>query len=288
MQLFSTLHFFNLIDPSSTDHTVLKSSKVQLLVNIIRQAVPDELAHLDGYETRGHEANATYHRHYRNTIVSRHFHHLSSEVFFLDYIHDLQIMYSESSNDAPCVSYRWDEGALKAVHRPALRCQIRKLRLDILARYDTHQYAVRDISGLLESFPGLREVEVSFGTNVGNIGYLKDDFLASIEAWGKAKGGRGSQQGWDRKVVRLLWECEDEGLVFENGKEVYRREGPDWDSGEDESDSEDESEDGDGELDDGLQGEEEGDFEIGVEEDLDESGVVMHVGTVVNEKIGTF
>ncbi|KAK3656555.1 hypothetical protein LTR56_002902 [Elasticomyces elasticus] len=233
----------------------------ELLVNIIRQAVPDELAHLDGYVTRGHEANAAYHRHYRNTIVPRHFHHLSSEVFFLDYIHDLQIMYSESSNEAPC---------------------IRKLRLDILARYDTHQYAVRDISGLLESFPGLREVEVSFGTNVGNIGYLKDDFLASIEAWGNAKGGRGSQQEWDRKVVRLLWGCEDEGVVFENGKEVYRREGPDYDSGEDKSDSEDESEDEDDELDNGLQGEEEGDSEIGIEEGLEELEFMVHVGTVIN------
>ncbi|KAK3633127.1 hypothetical protein LTR56_015903 [Elasticomyces elasticus] len=237
---------------TSSERTSLMGLPDELLVNIIRQAIPDQLAHLDRYETRGHEANATYRRHCHNTIVSRHFHHLASEVFFLDYTHDLQIIYSGASNGAPCVSYCWDTGALKAVHRSSLRCQIRKLRLDILAHDHTYEYDVRDITGLLEFFPSLREVEVSFGTNVGNIGYLKDEFLASVEAWGNAKGGRGSHQEWDRKVVRLLCECKDEGVVFEDGKEVYRREGPDYDSGEDESDSEDESEDEDGEVDNGL------------------------------------
>ncbi|KAK5743113.1 hypothetical protein LTR17_002873 [Elasticomyces elasticus] len=267
---------------ASSERTSLMGLPDELLVNIIGQTIPDQLAHLDRYETRDHRANTVYHRHCRDTIVSRHFHHLASEVFFLDYTHELQIMYSDKSKSAACVSYRWDEGALKAVHRPALRCQIRKLRLDILARYDTHQHAVRDISGLLESFPGLREVEVSFGTNVGNIGHLKDDFLTSIEAWENAKGGRGSQQEWNRKVVRLLWECKDEGVVFENGKEVYRREGPDYDSGEDDGDSEDESEDEDGEVGNGFQSEKDGDFEIGNEEDLEDLEVMMHVGTVIN------
>ncbi|KAK5686932.1 hypothetical protein LTS10_001067 [Elasticomyces elasticus] len=263
---------------TSSERASLMGLPDELLINIIRQAIPDQLAHLDRYETKSRRAKVAYHCHCRNTIVSRHFHHLASEVFFLDYTHDLQIMYSDSSNGAPCVCYCWDAGALKSVHRSSLRCQIRKLRLDILAHDHTYQYAVRDITGLLGSFPGLREVEVSFGTNVGNIGYLKDDFLASIEAWGNAKGGRESQQKWDRKVVRLLWECKDEGVVFEDGKEVYRREGPDYDSGEDESDSEDGSEDEDGDLDNGLQGEEEGDSEIGIEEDL----VTMHVGTVID------
>ncbi|KAK4898745.1 hypothetical protein LTR27_003918 [Elasticomyces elasticus] len=249
---------------ASPERTSFMGLPDELLVNIIRQAIPDQLAHLDRYETRDHRANTAYHRHCRDTIVSRHFHHLASEVFFLDYTHDLQIMYSDYSNEAARVSYCWDTGALKAVHRPSLRCQIRKLRLDIVAHDHTRQYAVTDISGLLESFPGLREVEVSFGTNAGNIGYLKDEFLASVKAWGDAKGGRGSQQEWGRKV------------------EVYRREGPDYDSGEDESDSEDESEDEDGEVDNGLQSEEQRGFDIGDEEDLEELELMVDIGTVVN------
>ncbi|KAK5746692.1 hypothetical protein LTR17_000708 [Elasticomyces elasticus] len=72
---------------------------------------------------------------------------------------------------------------------------------------------------------------------------LKPDFFASVKAWEKVKGDDGKKE-WERKVVRLEFDCRDEKVILENGEEVCEW-SDEWlnDFGEDVDESKEKSED---------------------------------------------
>ncbi|KAK4949311.1 hypothetical protein LTR10_011929 [Elasticomyces elasticus] len=220
----------------------LMSLPNEVLLQILGDSVPGSLSRPN--VTSKHENRtraAIYASHMLDVNITARYHKLAAEAFFLEHTHDLKLKYCSWMCDGTVQDHRsawyvsrgtpgavaiYDERVVDAVHRSPLRHRIRKLRLEIVVVAYVGEIAMEkaaaDIPALLESFEGLREVEVVFKVpdeEMCNIEFLGGMVFANVEAWG-SEMGRSGGNSWEREVKRLTFDCEDEKIVLENGAEL--------------------------------------------------------------------
>ncbi|KAK0944762.1 hypothetical protein LTR29_003775 [Friedmanniomyces endolithicus] len=188
-------------------------------INDLALEIPEPLTTLNQLSEPWTDKNQVYSRYHLLTSVSQAYQDTAHRTFFRQYIHDVHLVYECGAYYShPKVVYR---SSVIAVQPQPLRCQIRKLRVrfEASSREDV-AVAVDDVVGVLDSYAGLREVEVVFETLEcwGHVEASKRLLEERVKTWGKTMGGDG-RESWAR-TAKLDFDCEDWRVVYVDGVKV--------------------------------------------------------------------
>ncbi|KAK0924648.1 hypothetical protein LTR91_004644 [Friedmanniomyces endolithicus] len=197
--------------PASPQHqSALMRLPEEILLNIFSMAIPRSLTELgtlgEGYpRTEIAYRDAEFFRYSRDTAISRRLHIVANEALFRTYTHDVRLYYSNYED--PSVRYNCDTSALQP-----RRAEVERLTLYITGNGSVAlKMGVRDLPGLLGTYPRLRKVDIFIETfgYFANIADLEELLREQIEAWKR------SMLAEKRVKLRVEFECHNHRVVWE-------------------------------------------------------------------------